>query len=135
MGDDTNGVRDVFVRDTVAGATARVSVDSAGAQALGGDSITSAISADGRHVAFDSFATSLVADDINAKSDVFVHDRMTGATTRVSLDSAGAQALGGDSFTSAISADGRYVAFESEATTLVTGDSNGFRDVFRAPAQ
>jgi hypothetical protein len=82
-------------------------------------------------VAFDSDAANLVADDTNGQYDVFVHDRWTGATERVSVDSAGEQATGaiGSSHPS-ISADGRFVAFHSSATNLVNGDTNNQIDVF-----
>jgi Tol biopolymer transport system component len=108
--------------------TLRVSVDSNGAQADASSSM-SALSADGRFLAFQSAATNLVPGDTNAKTDVFVHDRYTGLTERVSIENAGAQA-NRDSFSPAISADGRFVAFTSGATNLVLGDTNHVRDVF-----
>ena len=130
---DTNGVPDVFVHDRLTGGTERVSVDSAGTQGNGW-SVHASISADGRYVAFDSDATNLVPGDTNGYRDVFVHDRLTGVTERVSVDSTGSQGDGhSDPFYSpSISADGRYVAFESDATNLdlVLGDTNGYRDVF-----
>jgi hypothetical protein len=110
------------------GLTARVSVDSAGTQA-NDTSFSPALSADGRFVAFHSDATNLVAGDTNGFVDVFVHDRHTGETTRVSVDSAGTQA-NADSFGAALSATGRLVAFASGATNLVVGDTNGIRDIF-----
>ena len=97
-----------------------------GGGAEGTGSRQASISADGRFVAFESAATDLVASDTNGLTDVFVHDRMTGQTTRVSVDSASAQAMGGNSAAPAISADGRFVAFDSLATNLVAGDGNGF---------
>jgi tricorn protease-like protein len=132
VADDTNGLADIFVHDRTTGATTRVSVvDSSGAQATGGASSNPSISSDGRFVAFESLATNLVADDTNGLADIFVHDRTTGATTRVSVvDSSGAQATGGASSNPSISPDGRFVAFESLATNLVTGDTNGLGDVF-----
>src|SRR5207249_3963444 len=125
---DTNGVADVFVHDRQTGTTERVSVDSAGTQA-NGDSTEVALSADGRFVAFISVAPDLVAGDTNGVADVFVHDRQTGTTERVSVDSAGNQA-NGDSTEVALSADGRFVAFTSVAPDLVAGDTNGVMDVF-----
>ena len=168
------------------GPTTRVSVDSAGTQG-DGDSSDPSISADGRYVAFDSLATNLVAGDTNAFSDVFVrdrqtgtttrvsvdsdrgpggwrqlrsldqrgrpvrgvqvarqqpgpgghqrrvrrfvHDRQTGLTTRVSVDSSGIQG-DGDSFSPSISGNGRYVALKSTAANLVPEDTNGVTDVF-----
>src|SRR5438876_1184452 len=67
--------------------------------------------------------------DTNGLPDIFVRDLLTGKTTRVSVDSLGRQA-NGPSYSAAISADGRFVAFESDATNLVMGDTNGKRDVF-----
>lgn len=88
-----------------------------------------AISADGRFSCFASPAANLVANDTNGVGDIFVHDRQTGQTTRVSVNSAGAQA-NGQSGRPDISADGRFVVFESSATNLVAGDTNGLLDVF-----
>ena len=110
-------------------ATSRVSVDSSGAEGNGNSFGPTAISADGRIVAFVSSATNLVAVDANGYGDVFVHDRLTGTTQRVSVDSSGAEA-NGESDDPAISADGRYVAFRSNASNLVAGDANGYGDVF-----
>ncbi len=126
---DTNAAYDVFVHDRQTGTTERVSVATGGGQATGG-SYSPSISADGRFVAFYSLATNLVGSDTNGKADVFVHDRQTGTTERVSVATNGAQATGGDSANPAISADGRFVAFESDATNLIGGDGNGFRDIF-----
>jgi len=125
---DTNGTADVFVHDRQTGQTSRVSVDSLGVQG-NGLSWYPSISADGRYVAFDSFATNLVPGDTNSWDDVFVHDRQTGQTTRVSVDSLGVQGNSASAIPS-ISTDGRYVAFESGATNLVSSDTNGYRDVF-----
>jgi Tol biopolymer transport system component len=125
---DTNGVRDVFVHDRQTGTTERVSVDSAGVQGTAGSFVPS-ISSDGRYVAFFSFAIDLVPSDTNATSDVFVHDRQTGTTERVSRSSAGSQA-NGYSAEPSISSDGRYVAFESDASNLVPSDTNSVDDVF-----
>jgi TolB protein len=125
---DTNGVRDVFVHDLVSGATERVSVDTQGAEADGGsDALT--LSADGRCVAFVSGATNLVAGDTNQVVDVFVRDRVLGTTERISVDASGNEGNGW-SLAPSISADGRYVAFESYATNLVPYDTNHQGDVF-----
>ena len=88
-----------------------------------------AVSADGRVVAFSSLAKNLVPGDTNQRSDVFVHDRSTGTLTRVSVASDGTQG-NQRSWRPALSAQGRYVVFESDATTLVSGDTNGNTDVF-----
>jgi Tol biopolymer transport system component len=125
---DTNGMYDVFVRDLLLSTTVRVSVDSLGAQGDGYSSNPS-ISANGRFVAFGGGASNLVAGDTNGVADIFVHDLLTGITTRASVASSDVQ---GDrsSQSPSISGDGRYVAFESSATNLVPGDTNGLVDVF-----
>jgi len=125
---DTNGVADVFVRDLLTHTTTRVSVSSAGLQA---DKISTypSISGDGRYVAFHSSATNLLSGDSNGMSDVFIHDLQTHTTTRVSISSAGDQGDSGSAYPS-ISGNGRYVAFYSSATNLVSGDLNEDDDVF-----
>ncbi len=129
---DTNGSQDIFVHDRSSGTTTRVSVDSAGSEAnnrswLG--YVNDCISSDGRFVVFQSRATNLAPGDTSPTWDIFVHDRQTGATTRVSVDSSGNEA-DAESHAPAISGDGRYVVFESWATNLVPGDTNSTRDVF-----
>src|SRR5213078_1016671 len=123
-----NGATDVFVRDRQTGMTERVSVASDGTQANNASSYP-VLSADGRFVAFDSAATDLVAGDTNGVSDVFVHDRQTGTTERVSVASDGTEGNAA-SAGATLSADGRFVAFHSAATNLVAGDTNGTNDVF-----
>jgi Tol biopolymer transport system component len=108
--------------------TTRVSVSSSETQANGA-SEDSSISAHGRFVVFSSSASSLVRGDTNDRRDVFVRDRKTGTTERVSVSSAGRLANRG-SGSPAISVDGRFVVFGSEASNLVRGDTNGRRDVF-----
>jgi hypothetical protein len=123
---------DIFVRDRQLGTTTRVSVRSGGGQANDA-SFDPAISADGRYVAFYSFASNLVPGDTNGKRDVFVHDRATNATTRVSVSSGGFQGndtSGGCCQPVSISGDGRYLAYHSLASNLVAGDTNGFIDSF-----
>lgn len=180
---DTNGTVDVFVRDTVAGTTRRISVSSTGVQARGG-SLEPVISADGRSVAFYSSAPNLVPGKTNGLWGVFVHDLASGATTRVSVATDGSIGSGaqpsisndgryvafagwlpgdppattgvnriylrdrqlgtttrvsvgrvgspadGTSNFAAVSPDGRYVGFVSDATNLVPGDTNSSGDVF-----
>ena len=125
---DGNGAYDVFLRDLKGGTTERVSLDSTGKE--GNDaSRHPAVSMGGRYVAFVSSATNLVTGDTNGLADVFVRDRQAGTTERVSVDSSGKQ-TDGASTTCAISSDGRFVAFDSAATNLVSGDTNGYYDVF-----
>lgn len=124
---DAGGFQDIFVRDRQASTTRCVSVDSTGVQA-NFHSARPSISADGRFVAFVSFASNLVPGDTNGVPDVFVHDRSDGTTRRVSVSTSGTQA-DGESTYPAISGDGRHVAFETLATNLVAGDGNGVPDV------
>ncbi|HEV8111826.1 MAG TPA: hypothetical protein VGR31_03545 [Planctomycetota bacterium] len=125
---DTNGNCDIFLHDRQTGATELVSLSSGGLQG-NGISNTPSVSADGRYVAFDSLADNLVPNDTNFASDNFVHDRVTGTTVRANVSSSGAQADLG-SFASMLSTNGRFLAFWSESTNLVPGDSNGYYDVF-----
>jgi Tol biopolymer transport system component len=128
---DTNELRDVFVHDTTTGRTTRVSVSSSRQQ---GNDVSHwyNISADGRYVGFSSKSTNLVEGDTNELEDVFVHDRQTRQTVLVSLNSEGKQTTdcGGHNRLPSLSADGRFVAFESPSAELVPGDTNRKWDVF-----
>jgi Tol biopolymer transport system component len=129
---DTNGKRDVFVRDRLLGTTERVSVDSAGIQGdmdSGRLARSASINADGRFVAFWSWATNLVPGDTNGQLDVFVRDRLLGTTERASVSSNGVEGQGGSAAPS-MSADGRFVTFSSFAGNLVPGDTNDRYDIF-----
>jgi hypothetical protein len=131
---DTNGETDIFVRDRSTGTTERVSVDSSGIQPNGSSGHPS-VSADGRFVAFSSRASNLVPDDTNGIADgtpdVFVRDRQTGTTERVSVDSSGNQANSSSCcLPPSISSDGRSFAFQSYASNLVPGDTNNSMDSF-----
>jgi Tol biopolymer transport system component len=136
---DTNGLPDVFVRDLRRGVTQRVNVSTSGEQA-NHETFRPIVSADGRYVGFRSRASNLVRGDTNHALDVFVHDRATGVTTRISVSSEGRQAssygVGGQVrrtlFMSRpfLSRHGRYAAFTSRAPNLVPGDHNGRADVF-----
>jgi Tol biopolymer transport system component len=125
---DTNLAPDIFVHDRVTGITERVSVDSSGAEG-NGNCHSPTISANGQFVTFSSVSSNLVANDTNGHYDVFVHDRSTGTTERVSIRTGGTEA-NGDSFESAMSTDGQIIAFQDTATNLVAGDSNGCADIF-----
>jgi Tol biopolymer transport system component len=126
---DTNAKTDIFVHDRATGTTERVSVASDGTQADDW-SYAASISADGRYVAFQSYANNLVAGEQTYFSQVYVHDRINGITERVSVATDGT--LGNASSSSvSINADGRYVAFTSSANNLVPGDTNGYyADIF-----
>jgi Tol biopolymer transport system component len=125
---DNNNAADAFLRDRLNGTTECVNLSSTGV--FGNDeSFSPMISSNGRYVAFQSYASNLVAGDNNFSVDIFVRDRQSGTTELVSVDSAGVQG-NGDSQWPSISADGRYVAFQSAATNLVPGDTNGMQDLF-----
>jgi Tol biopolymer transport system component len=127
--DDNNQRPDLFLYDIQAGSTKRISVDSSGNETYGYGYYTTAISQNGRFVAFASDAADLVSGDTNGVDDVFLHDTQTGQTTRVSVASNGTEA---NAYSDAptLSADGRYVAFTSNASNLVNGDTEGKMDVF-----
>jgi Tol biopolymer transport system component len=134
---DNNGVTDIFVRDITSGVTKRVSVNSSGVESDEW-SQGAVISGNGRYIAFGSIANNLTADDDGAFiSDVFIHDLVTGATQRISQSDPDAS----DNFCSffdafrgsggpSISADGRYVAFQSFDCFMVVGDNNDAQDIF-----
>jgi Tol biopolymer transport system component len=131
--EDSNKVTDVFVRDREARTTELVSVSSTGAQG-NGPSFPNALSSDGRIVLFTSVASNLVEGDdvepdLEEALDVFVHDRETGMTERVSVNSNG-EAAQGPSFDADISTDGRFVAFESGAFNLADNDGDQTFDIF-----
>jgi len=127
---DTNGKWDVFLRDRQLGTTRRLSVSSSGEQA-NGNSWLPRISEDGSIAVYTSAASNLVSGDTNNQWDIFAYEIASGQTTRISVSSTGAQGIGksGDDKSPAVSADGRYVAFTSEASNLVAGDSNNFCDL------
>lgn len=125
---DSNGVTDVFVRDRLASMTTRVSVSTAGVQA-NDFSDSSALSDDGWHVVYRSFATNLVGFDTNGVWDIYARNRQAGTTTMVSLTTANGLA-NGDSEQPSISDNGRYVAFTSVASNLAALATDVGYDVF-----
>jgi probable HAF family extracellular repeat protein len=126
---DTNAKPDIFVRDRQTATIERVSVSSAGAQANGGSDLAQ-ITPDGHYIVFQSSATNLVASDTNGVSDIFIRDRQSGQTLRLSVNNAGEQGNGA-SFGPSISASGLAVAFASDSDNLAPGgDHNSGRDVF-----
>lgn len=107
----------------------RVAVSSSGAQPVGGPTVGSSLSADGRFVVFTSVAANLVPNDTNNAADVFLRNNQTGVTERISVGANGVQGdIGG--YQGIVSNDGRYVAFTSDSTNLVAADTNGATDVF-----
>ena len=128
---DTNDAGDIFLHDLQTGDTTRISLTSSGSQANGG-SDSPALSSDGHHLAFVSSATDLdpTSVDTNNVDDVFVRDLQTGVTQRVSISTSGEEANDYSDYSISISADGRFVAFRSDATNLVSDDTNAMSDIF-----
>ena len=128
---DTKDTNDIFARDRQTGTTERVSVSSSETQAndLSFASFSTYIAGDGRFVSFSSFAKNLVRGDANGQPDVFLRDRQRGTTEMISVNS---QEVQGNwhSTTSAVSANGRLVAFGSHADNLAPQDINGLEDIF-----
>ncbi len=128
-GVDGNGAADIFLRDRTAGTTERITTISGNTVPNGG-STNPSLSADGAFIVFQSVATNLDGvTDTNSASDIFIWIRASGTIERVSVDSTGDVTDGG-SFLPSVSSNGRYVAFESAATDVVSNDLNGFKDVF-----
>jgi Tol biopolymer transport system component len=125
---DTNNSSDIFLRDLSTNTTTIVSVSGSGDRATG-NSFSPSISADGRLVVFTSDANNLVTGDTNNSSDIFLRDLSTNTTNLVSVSATGSQG-NKNSSSPTISADGEFVAFQSDATNLVSGDTNNSRDVF-----
>lgn len=129
VADDTNEYEDIFARDRSAGKTRRISVRTDGGEVFA-DSYDPAVSADGRFVAFWSYAIDLTDDELDGYWNVFIHDRDTGTTDLISRGAEGGAADHGSN-NPALSGDGRLVAYESEATNLTSGaDGNNAADVF-----
>ncbi|MDP2181382.1 MAG: calcium-binding protein [Actinomycetota bacterium] len=127
--EDANGWGDIFLRDTESNETTCVSVDLDGDPASHGATNDCEISGSGRYVAFSSDSPGIVAGDTGADWDLFVRDMQSNETTLASQSTAGVK--GNDySNNASLSADGRYVAFFSNANNLVPGDTNGRQDVF-----
>jgi Tol biopolymer transport system component len=126
--DSPQGFWAIYFHDRETSVTTLLTTAVGGAQ-VDGDSFAPAISADGQNVAFHATASNLVEGDTNARDDVFLHDRESGQTTRLSSPAASGEA-DDHSDRPAISSDGRVVAFESWATNLAVGDTNAAVDVF-----
>jgi Tol biopolymer transport system component len=128
VGEDTNGLTDVFIRDSARHTTRLISVGLGGSPA-NGHSFGPSISADGRYVAFTSDASNLVGGDTNGLTDVFIRDRARHTTRLISVG-LGGRSANGYSFEPSISADGRFVAFTSPASNLVRGDTSDASDAY-----
>lgn len=130
---DTNNARDIFRFDRLTNTTIRVSISSAGAQSNGNSNFAD-MSDDGRYIVFSSFATNLTGDtDNNGTFDIFMRDTLTNTTTLISKaggTSAG-NAANGLSTKPVLSADGKYIAYESKATDILASDSDAISDIYR----
>lgn len=124
---DTNGVPDIFGIDLTTFEVTRLSVGTNGTQANFGAKLEYALSPDGRYIVFASDSTNLVANDTNNASDIFLHDRETNTTRLVSVAFTGTRA-NGSSYDPTISANGRYITFNTLATNLYSNDTNGVGD-------
>src|SRR5262249_28937509 len=127
---DTNSTSDVYVRDVFAGTSALVSVNADGRGSGNGPSWGPLISADGRYVVFESAASNLVTNDFNGTNDIFIRDLTLGVTTLVSLNLDGSASANGPSDSPAISANGLFVAFPSQANDLVVGATNRLGEIY-----
>ena len=130
VANDTDGFRDVFVRDLLNGTNLLVSVSTNGTSSGDGTSTDVAISCNGRYVAFSSRADNLVAGDTNKAQDVFLRDLQTATTVLVSIKTGGGGPANGDSYTPMMNADGKYVLFRSKAANLAPGSFSGTDNLF-----
>jgi Tol biopolymer transport system component len=128
VGEDTNGVHDIYFYDRGRRVLTRITTAMGGGDA-NGPSVSPQVSADGRYVVFRSSASTLVAGDTNGRFDIFHHDRVTGETVRVSVATGGGQGSG-DSVLPKISDDANLIAFRSDSFDLVANDANGVNDIF-----
>lgn len=129
VADDTNGVFDLFSITLATGVIERISKGFDGSQAIGGNTNQGVMSYDGRFIAFQSLATNLVPDDTNNSPDIFVYDRTTGMTERISTTAEGEQGTD-QSFDASISSDGRYVAFKSRSGNFVGSPDSVAHQIF-----
>ena len=125
---DSNAFIDIFMRDTQTGTTTLISSPTAEAKS-NADCYNPSVTDDGRYVVFHSAASNLVSGDTNNKIDVFLKDTQTGALTRLSVSNSGTEG-NEDSYTPNITGNGKYIVFSSGASNLVSGDTNGWNDVF-----
>jgi Tol biopolymer transport system component len=128
VSNDTNNRVDIFIHDLFAHTTEIVTQGLAGAPSNGISLYTPSLSQDGRYIVFDSTASNLVGNDNNDGSDVYVWDRVLKTIMLVSVSFDGLEAAGGAM--QSISADGKFVAFASDAKNIIEKDSNGASDIF-----
>lgn len=126
---DTNNTYDVFFYDTTLNTIKQISVDDLGVKG-DGESTYPSITADGKFVTFESAATNLVPNDTNGTYDIFLYDTTLNTIKRISVDGSGIE---GNSYStgSSISANGKFIVYNSDASNLVPNDNNGTYDIFR----
>ncbi len=127
---DTNGISDIYVRDLIGGTTTLVSANASGTDAGNGWSNSPVISADGRYIVFESVANNFGPNDTNGTIDVYMHDLIIGLTSLVSVNATGTDSGNLGATSPAISADGRYVAFQSFSNDLGPTDTNWNADIY-----
>lgn len=133
VSNDTNGKKDIFMRDTFLDKTIKISIAITGPNA-NDHSYRPVISADGKFVSYESLASNLISDFVNPIRDIFLYEIQTGETSLVSVDSDNGRSTH-DCFSPTISANGRYVAFSSEVSYFAVGDTNNASDIFRRETQ
>jgi hypothetical protein len=129
VSNDTNNAYDIFVHDMQTGTTTRVSTATDGTQG-NGNAWGGSISGDGRYVVFQSAASNLVPNDKNFKDDIFLHDRTTGETRRISVNPISGEEGNAHAREVVISADGRWIAFHSAASNLAASGSDGYGQIY-----
>lgn len=127
---DTNSTSDIFVRDMKDGGIIAISVNASGLATGNGVSTNPSISRDGRYVCFTSAASNLISGDLNGVRDVFRYDLLLGKMEYVSTETTGQTSGNNASYDPVMSADGRYIAFASEANNLASLDMNGLADIY-----
>jgi len=125
----SGGLYDIFLAEVGGSGITMVSTGTGGTPAADGRSLNPDLTFDGRSIVFESTTSNWAAGGSTATTDVFLKDLATGSLTRVSTSTGGTDG-NGESLNAQVSADGRYVVFESDASNLTSGDTNGYRDIF-----
>jgi Ca2+-binding RTX toxin-like protein len=128
-GPASSALYDIYLSDVGGNGIGRVSTGTGGTLAANGRSLNPDLSGDGRYIVFESTTSNWASGGSTATTDIFLKDRFTGTLTRISTSLTGGDG-NGESINAKVSADGRYVVFESAASNLTTGDTNGYTDIF-----
>ena len=127
---DANSFYDVFAHEIDSGNTELISIARTGLTSGNGNSFDPSVSSDGRYVVFESSSSNLTTSDSNSNFDVFLRDRLTGATRILSTEPNSEISANNGSYDPTISADGSLVVFASVADNLVPIDTNNRQDLF-----